>query len=183
MADILDANLNKTGKSAHSPILGYMLDGYPVYGPLGTTETKFHQNTSVKILKSSYRLNGENYEYVRNLGDLDKCNAIFSATPEYPDGCYHYVLSIASNADGTVKRTENPLYIYRDTDTEEDKKIITPVYPYTTIYYRGSELGSFTNGDGGTTIPPEDDPCAGYGETWGPGIGPKPVDCHQEPPP
>lgn len=183
MADVIDEKLTKTGSSAHSPILGYMLDGYPVYGPVGTTSLSFDENSSCKILRSSYILYGENYEYVKGSGDLDKCNAIYSATPEYPNGCYHYVLSIDSNDDGTVKRTENPLYIHRDTGTDEIKYIITPMYPYTTVYYRGSNFGSFTNGDNGTSIDPNDDPCAGYMITWGPGIGPKPEDCHQEPPP
>ena len=183
MADVIDEKLKKTGSYAHSPILGYMLDGYPVYGPVGTTNTTFNEKTSCKILRSSYVLNGENYEYIKGSGDLDKCNAIYSATPEYPNGCYHYVLSIDSNEDGTVKRTENPLYIHRDTGTDEIKYIITPMYPYTTIYYRGSNFGSFTNGDGSTSIDPNDDPCAGYMVTWGPGIAPKPEDCYQDPPP
>ena len=182
MADVIDEKLTKTGTPAHSPILGYMLDGYPVYGPVGTTSSLFNENTPCKILRSSYVLNGENYEYIKGSGDLDKCNAIYSATPEYPNGCYHYVLSIDSNEDGTVKRTENPLYIHRDTGTDEIKYIITPMYPYTTVYYRGNNFGSFTNGDSGTSIDPNDDPCAGYMVTWGPGIGPKPEDCHQEPP-
>ena len=182
MADILDEKLTKTGAEGHSPILGYMIDGYPVYGPIGTTDTTFTSSTSLKVLKSSFVLNGDVYEYVRGNGDLDKCNAIYSATPEYPNGCYHYVLSLDSNSDGTVKRTENPLYIYRDNDSNEQKMIITPMYPHTTVYYRGSEFGSFTNGDNTTSINPNDDPCAGFGVTWGPTIGPPPDGCNQQPP-
>jgi hypothetical protein len=182
MADVLDEKLTKTGADGHSPILGYMIDGYPVYGPIGTTETTFTSFTSMKVLKSSFVLNGDVYEYVRGNGDLDKCNAIYSATPEYPNGCYHYVLSLDSNSDGTVKRTENPLYIYRDGDSNEQKMIITPMYPHTTVYYRGSEFGSFSNGDGPTSIDPNDDPCAGFGVTWGPNIAPPPEGCNQQPP-
>jgi hypothetical protein len=159
-----------------------MIDGYPVYGPIGTTETTLNSDTNLKILKSSFVLNDDVYEYVRGNGDLDKCNAIYSATPEYPNGCYHYVLSIDSNSDGTVKRTENPLYIYRDNDSNEQKMIITPMYPHTTVYYRGSEFGSFSNGDGSMSINPVDDPCAGFGVTWGPEIGPPPEGCNQQPP-
>jgi len=182
MADVLDEKLTKTGADGHSPILGYMIDGYPVYGPIGTTDTTFTSSTSLKVLKSSFVLNGDVYEYVRGNGDLDKCNAIYSATPEYPNGCYHYVLSLDSNSDGTVKRTENPLYIYRDGDSNEQKMIITPMYPHTTVYYRGSEFGSFSNGDGPTSIDPNDDPCAGFGVTWGPNIAPPPEGCNQQPP-
>ena len=43
------------------------------------------------------------------------------------------------------------------------------MYPHTTVYYRGTSFGSFSN-NGTTTIDPNDDPCAGYGVTWGPGI-------------
>ena len=50
-------------------------------------------------------------------------------------------------------------------DTDEQKKIITPMYPHTTVYYRGTSFGSFSN-NGTTTIDPNDDPCAGYGVTW-----------------
>ena len=100
MADVLDEQLSKKGADGHSPILGYMLDGYPIYELLGTTSTTFNKNTSCKILRSSYVLNEGVYQYTRGSGDLDKCNAIYSATPEYPNGCYHYVLSIDSNDDG-----------------------------------------------------------------------------------
>jgi len=33
------------------------------------------------------------YEYVAGAGDLDECNGRFAATPEYPAGIYHYVLT------------------------------------------------------------------------------------------
>ena len=49
MADVIDEKLMKKGSSAHSPILGYMLDGYPVYGAVGTTSSVFTENTSCKI--------------------------------------------------------------------------------------------------------------------------------------
>ena len=53
-----------------------------------------------------------------------------------------------------VKRTENPLYIYRDGDTDEQKKIITPMYPHTTTYYRGTSFGKFSNNGTITLIQP-----------------------------
>jgi len=52
---------------AHSTIVGVLLDGFPVYGPQdvgGDAPT-----------------------------DLDECNGHFGATPEFPDGIYHYHLS------------------------------------------------------------------------------------------
>ncbi|MGL5824894.1 MAG: YHYH protein [Nocardioides sp.] len=50
----------------HSHILGFLLDGFPVYGP-----------------------QDENGEPV-DRADLDECNGQFGPTPEFPDGIYHY---------------------------------------------------------------------------------------------
>jgi choline dehydrogenase-like flavoprotein len=137
MADVLDDRLNKTGKYGHSPLLGYMRDGYPVYGPLGTTSKNLNDDTKIKILKSSYNLQTitNTYSYEPGEGDLDKCNAIYSGTPEYPNGCYHYVLSILPDSNGKVLRTIQDLYVYPD---GIKKPMITTSYPHTTIYYRGN---------------------------------------------
>ncbi|MGL5862498.1 MAG: YHYH protein [Phycicoccus sp.] len=50
----------------HSRILGFLLDGFPVYGP-----------------------QDENGAAV-DRADLDECNGEFGPTPEFPDGIYHY---------------------------------------------------------------------------------------------
>lgn len=146
MADVLDDRLNKTGKQGHSPLLGYMRDGYPIYGPLGTTSKNLNDDTQIKILKSSYKLEKKTntYKYEQGKGDLDKCNAIYSGTPEYPNGCYHYVLSILPDSDGKVLRTIQNLYIYPD---GIKKPMITTSYPHSTIYYRGNpgKISSFDN--------------------------------------
>jgi len=44
-------------------------------------------------------------------------------------------------------------------------------FPYFLICYHGEVPDTGNNGGGG------DDPCSGYGETWGPGIGPPPAGC------
>ena len=134
----------------HSPIIGFALDGYSIYGFVGWDE-----NEEVSEMTSSYRLkdgetgyNGiDDYEYVAELGDLDSCNGHYAATPDWPEGIYHYH-STWENGEGGIG------------------------FPYFINCYRG-ELSS-----GG-----EDDPCAGHGETWGPGIGPPPDDCNPGPPP
>jgi len=77
----------------HSPIVGFALDGYPIYGFVGWDE-----DGEVAEMTSSYRLkdgetgyNGiDDYEYVAGLGDLDACNGQWGATPDYPNGTYHY---------------------------------------------------------------------------------------------
>jgi hypothetical protein len=135
--------------AGHSPIIGFALDGYPIYGFVG-----WDDNEEVVEMTSSYRLkdgetgyNGiDDYEYVAGLGDLDSCNGHYAATPDWPEGIYHYH-STWENGEGGIG------------------------FPYFINCYRG-ELSSG-----------EDDPCAGHGETWGPGIGPPPDDCNPGPPP
>jgi hypothetical protein len=119
----------------HSPILGYALDGYPIYGPYG-----WDGIGRVRRMRSSYRpLSSkirdrwpdqtvlaphqwgppreeiqfvEDHEYVEGLGDLDASNARFASTPEYPEGTWAYFLTM-----------------------DEEKQL---VYPYTVgPYFRG----------------------------------------------
>jgi hypothetical protein len=107
--------------SRHSPLLGYALDGYPIYGPWGYAE----DGNGLKRLRSGYQLRRitrratwpdgteltpgqhgpavsqdfplgtfvEDYEYVAGSGDLDEFNGRFASTPEYPNGTYAYFLS------------------------------------------------------------------------------------------
>lgn len=144
IADVLDDRLTLKGKKGHSPLLGYMLDGYPIYGPLGTTSNILDNNTEIKILKSSYKFDEmkRSYNYIKGEGDLDKCNAIYSATPEYPKGCYHYVLSITPDETGKCYRTTQKMYLYPD---GIKKPMITTSYPHTTIYYRGNPNKAMRN--------------------------------------
>ena len=138
--------------SEHSPIVGFAFDGYPIYGFVGWDE-----EGEVAEMTSSYRLkegetgyNGiDDYEYVEGLGDLDSCNGHWGTTPDYPDGTYHYHTTW-ENGEGGIG------------------------FPYFINCYRGvMETGNTATGGGGG-----DDPdCSGYGETWGPGIGPPPPGC------
>ena len=147
----IDSSRNVTG---HSPIVGFALDGYPIYGFVG-----WDSDGEVTEMTSSYRLkdgetgyNGiDDYEYVSGLGDLDSCNGQFGATPDYPDGVYHYHTTWV-NGEGGIG------------------------FPYFINCYRGvMESGGAGNGGG-------DADCSGHGETWGPGIGPPPDGCGQGPP-
>lgn len=69
----------------HSVLIGYLFDGFPIYGP-----------------------QGEEGEVPT---DLNECNAHFGATPEFPDGIWHYHLTeerpysiecYVGTVDGTV---------------------------------------------------------------------------------
>ncbi|MCP4520897.1 MAG: YHYH protein [Cytophagales bacterium] len=105
----------------HSPIIGYALDGFPIYGPFGYSSAQ-DPNSSITRMQSGYELRNiterrtlpdgsesrppgpnisttfplgtyiQDYEYTNN-GDLDQYNGRFCVTPEYPDGTYAYFLS------------------------------------------------------------------------------------------
>jgi hypothetical protein len=64
----LTSTLDTTGGPSH--LLGIALDGYPVYGG---------RDMSGNVI---------------TVAQLDACNGITSATPEFPKGAYHYVLPI-----------------------------------------------------------------------------------------
>ena len=109
-----------TANGRHSPIIGFALDGYPIYGPFGRDA-----DGNVRRMRSSYRLRAiskrttlpdgtiltpaqegpavgadfplgffaEDYEYAPGSGDLDEFNGRFAITPEYPEGIYAYYLA------------------------------------------------------------------------------------------
>lgn len=104
--------------AAHSPILGFALDGYPIYGPYGYANSDgtggVVRNTSSYVLKTDLRLvqqniqNGtkyaslgsptgvytEDWQYVAGVGTLDQHNGRFVVTPEYPYGTYAYFVTV-----------------------------------------------------------------------------------------
>lgn len=109
--------------SIHSPILGFMFDGVPIYGPIG------HSNNQIKILKSSYN---SQHKYDSNLGDLDMCNGHFGYTPEYPNGIYHYHFTVKIDEDNQNSNYQENTYI--------------PEYPYNIAIFKGiPEVRNFSN--------------------------------------
>jgi hypothetical protein len=106
-------------RGQHSPILGFALDGYPIYGPWADG------GGALRRMRSSYRLRKlttrdrwpdgtllapgqygppvsaefplgtfvEDYEYVPGSGDLDQYNGRFARTPQYPNATYAYFLT------------------------------------------------------------------------------------------
>jgi hypothetical protein len=104
----------------HSPIIGYALDGYPIYGPYGQNGAR--QRSSYQLRKIADRRTlpsgldlppaqegppigamfplgtfAEDYECVPGSGDLDCHNGRFAITPEYPQGTYAYFVSTNSS--------------------------------------------------------------------------------------
>ena len=84
-----------------SPVIGFAFDGHPIYGPYG-----YDTNGKLKEMTSSYRLKQghtgqggiDDWEYVKGLGDLDKCNGILSKIPASKEPTYHYHASIISGS-------------------------------------------------------------------------------------
>ena len=127
----LRAFLGDDGTS-HSPILGYAYDGNPIYGPYaftginGTGPLKYLQPSYLSI--SGSRVNGpditeypagffvEDYEYVKNSGDLDEHNGRFCVTPEYPNGVYAYFTTVSatpvSDSGSPFNGVRRPLFPY-----------------------------------------------------------------------
>ena len=129
---------NQADSTHHSPIIGYMFDGFPVYGAYGYTDTST-TGGSIKRVKSSYRLRTDqsrtkdpwgntastagpavsttypmgcllwDWEYIPGLGDLDSSNGRWCRTPEYPNGTYAYFM--------TLDDTLAPAYPYTSAGT------------------------------------------------------------------
>jgi hypothetical protein len=126
LIDYLDGSL--THPNGHSKILGWSLDGFPVYGPYGYSRA-MDRRSGVRLMTSSYAtytraadveervIDGalntfayplgmfvQDYRYVDG-GDLDVSNGRFCVTPEYPLGTYAYFCTIDPE-------TSRPAYPY-----------------------------------------------------------------------
>lgn len=98
--------------SAHSPLVGYAADGFPMYYKYVYTDPNM-PSAGVSAFSSGYTLKAgnrpgdsitapggvydglyvEDYEYVNPNWPLDDCNGRFGVTPEFPNGTYYYVLT------------------------------------------------------------------------------------------
>jgi len=117
----------------HSPLIGFMFDGYPVYGTYGYINP-LDSTSGLRRIRSSYQLRNitqrdtlpdgaaasavgpavnssyplgafmEDYKYIPGSGDLDSNNGRFCITPQYPNGTYAYFV--------TVDSTGSPAYPY-----------------------------------------------------------------------
>ena len=150
-----DYNFSKVDSSLHSPIIGFAFDGYPIYGSYGLVDGDVTLMKSNYILKedSGMGYNGiDDYEYsLDNGGHLDACNGRFSATPEFPDGIYHYYSTMPVMG-------ENP-------DANN-------AFPYFINCYRGiaetsnADGGALDGGGGNTGNGPPDDDGDRVGNGW-----------------
>ena len=105
--------------NGHSKILGWSLDGYPIYGPYGFNQP-LDFNSGIRPMVSGYMLYDninlsplrladgatnliqypfgmfiQDY-YFAGTGDLDISNGRYCVTPEYPTGTYAYFTTIST---------------------------------------------------------------------------------------
>jgi len=140
--DEIDALIASGG---HSPLIGFALDGWPVYGPVGWKDT----NKQSRLLKSSHTGTNDIYGnpvYVAGSGDLDECNGLVSPTPEYPEGIYHYVMSLEADTDGTVKREVSPYFGYDIRSTLGKHGLMPAAWTNDTTYVNALKSGFAING-------------------------------------
>ena len=110
--------------SAHSPIIGYAFDGFPIYGAYGFSNVD--GSGGVRRIKSSFTMRTmtirdslpdgtalsapqygpavsgtyplgyycEDFKYMAGSGDLDDHNGRFCVTPDYPSGIYAYFVTL-----------------------------------------------------------------------------------------
>ncbi len=71
------ATVDVAGGPSH--VIGIAFDGYPIYGDRDLTGKQL------------------------TAADLDQCSGITSATPEFPNGVYHYVLLSAANSTSSIR--------------------------------------------------------------------------------
>jgi YHYH protein len=129
---VIDAN-------AHSPLIGYAYDGYPIYGAYGFLNTD--GSGGVTRIKSSYQLRNiterttyadgtsvtsgppinatyplgryrEDYEYIAHSEPdfLDEHNGRFCVTPEYPNGIYAYFCTVDENWNSAYPYVVGPTF-------------------------------------------------------------------------
>lgn len=92
---------------AHSPLVGWAADGFPIYALVGDAGDGPVQFKSSYQLKTGERPGGDlptgtydgtfnqDYEYVAGLGALDACNGAMTYSDEFPDGTYAYFITDA----------------------------------------------------------------------------------------
>jgi hypothetical protein len=138
-----------TFSNGHSKILGFSIDGYPIYGPYGYSNPT-NSRSGIKrmvsgytVKSSSYRVGTsasnitiypmgifvEDYEFT-NVGDLDQHNGRYCVTPDYPNGTYAYFTTIDANGNVAYPYVIGNTY-YGDVDiaTQEAAPGTATAYP------------------------------------------------------
>jgi hypothetical protein len=141
ICNLYDADgLYTINTSAHSPLLGFAADGFPIYGAYGYKNAD--GTGGIVRIKSSYQLRSitarthhadgtdvadgpavnatyplgyfrEDYEFIAHPGSedyLDASNGRFCVTPEYPSGIYCYFATVDANHNSAYPYVVGPKY-------------------------------------------------------------------------
>jgi len=156
-------------ENAHSPLIGYAHDGFPIYGAYGF---KNEDGTGgIERMKSGYslrnittRTNGpavnatyflgyfrEDYEFIANAADdyLNENNGRVCVTPEYPNGIYCYFATVDANWNSTYPYVVGPKFYGNVTGgkvTSINETVQTYV-PDTTVVDTSTSILNINNGD------------------------------------
>ncbi len=105
-----EAYLAKVGKGSAMTLLGFAIDGFPIYARYGYSD-KSNAASALKIMSASWQKKTvadpgrpalsvfpmgtftSDYQYLAGSGDLDECNGRTGVTPEFPNGIYHYYVT------------------------------------------------------------------------------------------
>ncbi|MCE3229462.1 MAG: hypothetical protein K0S32_4013 [Bacteroidetes bacterium] len=128
-----------TSATAHSPIIGWSFDGWPIYGPFGYS-TATSSISAITRMTSCWSLRSistrtalytgvatsqtgppvsatfplgiyiEDYQYTVSTGDLDYYNGRYCVTPEYPSGTYAYFLNTDASGNAEYPNMIGPKY-------------------------------------------------------------------------
>jgi len=97
-----------SSSAAHSSILGWAYDGFPIYGPWGYADP-MDMSSEIINVRSGYQCSDSddctdynNWSFAETNGELDQCNGRFTKTPEFPEGMYVYVFSV-KDSDGSIQ--------------------------------------------------------------------------------
>ena len=131
--DDVVSTVDFTDASVHSPIIGWALDGAPIYGPFGYRNAYEADPTQIKKMQSGYikytsvqhetnqdpiRVEASNIQGLDTYGlgsfaqdyhwsplaaDLDEQNGRFCVTPEFPDGVYAYFMTYDLSSNNIIQ--------------------------------------------------------------------------------
>tara|TARA_B110001454_G_scaffold152924_1_gene142281 strand:- start:618 stop:1928 length:1311 start_codon:yes stop_codon:yes gene_type:complete len=108
-------------ESVISKVVEFAFDGFPIYGTyeVDSSGETIETTSSFRLKDGKDGYGGiDDYEFIEGIGTLDECNGHFGATPEVPEGIYHYH-STLKNGDGDLGFPYFPL-CYKGVVNEEN---------------------------------------------------------------
>ena len=107
MPEGLLSNAGASSTNMKMVLIGFAVDGYPIYARYGYTNAN-DATSALTVIRGSFVMDTvadsgrpstalvplgafvSDWNYSAGSGDLDDCNGRFGVTPEFPNGIYHY---------------------------------------------------------------------------------------------